>query len=241
MCILIVNYAHSQVSMANNSWLQGTYVRFDISNGFNPLFFKTNAINRMKLNGNYTSGTNQYAIDGFTFGATATNINTSGYLLLGQEVQNGTFFNTKGAFSMLHLNGDKGSFVQELGYRPWMRTGITFTDNQDLSYFGLRQVGTGFDITETTMTWADNTSSTYGPDDFVFRFTGGNGSGSAATTSSNLRTESDFDGMHIGRFTGEGLFGLGNTFGIQTTGIPANLYVRPQSIFTSVMTAKQMP
>lgn len=37
--------------------------------------------------------------------------------------------------------------------------------------------------------------------------------------------------MHIGRFTGEGLFGLGNTFGIQNTSIPANLYVRPQSIF----------
>lgn len=174
ICILIVNYAHSQVSIANNSWLQGRYVGFDISNGINPLLFKTNAINRMKLNGLYTSGTNQYPIDGFAFGTAPTNINTSGYLLLGQEQQNGNFFNTKGAFSMLHLNGDKGTFVQELGYRPWMRTGITFTDNQDLSYFGLRQVGTGNDITETTMTWSDNSSTANGPDDFVFRFTGGN-------------------------------------------------------------------
>lgn len=145
-----------------NSYISGRFLGWDNFSSINPLLFKTVGINRMKLNGNYTSGTNQYAIDGFTFGATANNINTSGYLLLGQEVQNGTFFNTKGAFSMLHLNGDKGAFVQELGYRPWMRTGITFTDNQDLSYFGLRQVGTGFDITETTMTWSDNSSTANG-------------------------------------------------------------------------------
>ena len=231
MCILIVNYAHSQVSIANNSWLQGRYVGFDVSNGINPLLFKTNAINRMKLNGLYTSGSNQYAIDGFTFGATANNINTSGYLLLGPENTNGTFYTTKGAYSALHIKGNLGGFVQELGYRPWMRTGITLTDNQDLSYFGLRQVGTGFDITETTMTWADNSSTANGPDDFVFRFTGGNWSGSANTTNNDLRTISDNDGLHIGRFTGDGLFGLGNTFGIQNTSIPANLYVRPQSIF----------
>ena len=103
MCILIVNYAHSQVSIANNSWLQGRYVGFDVSNGINPLLFKTNAINRMKLNGLYTSGSNQYAIDGFTFGATANNINTSGYLLLGPENTNGTFYTTKGAYSALNI------------------------------------------------------------------------------------------------------------------------------------------
>jgi hypothetical protein len=127
-----------------------------------PIYTVTNGINRMKLNGNYTSGTNQYAIDGFTFGATPTTINTSGFLLIGEGASGSNFLNTKGAFSMLHLNGDKASYVQELGYRPWMRTGITFTDNQDLSYFGLRQVGTGFDITETTMTWFDNSSTANG-------------------------------------------------------------------------------
>lgn len=229
ICISLNGF--SQSSSALNTYVAGRYLGWDANSSINPLLFKTVGINRMKLNGNYTSGANQYAIDGFTYGATPTTINTSGYLLLGQEVQNGTFFNTKGAFSMLHLNGDNGAFVQELGYRPWMRTGITLTDNQDLSYFGLRQVGEGFDITETTLTWSDNSSTANGPDDFVFRFTGGNWSGSATTTNTDLRTISDFDGMHIGRFTGDGLFGLGNTFGIQETGVPANLYVRPQSIF----------
>ncbi len=88
---------------ANNNFAAGRYLGWDNGSGFNPLLFKTVGTNRMKLNGNYTSGTNQYAIDGFTYGAAATNINTSGYLLLGQEVQNGTFFNTKGAYSALHI------------------------------------------------------------------------------------------------------------------------------------------
>ncbi len=140
--ILLTYNVLAQTSAATNAWSSGRYLGYDISNGVNPLLFKTNNLNRMKLNGVYTSLANQYTIDGFAFGLAPTNINTSGYLLLGQEQQNGNFFNTKGAFSMLHLNGDKGKFVQELGYRPWMRTGITFTDNQDLSYFGLRQVGT---------------------------------------------------------------------------------------------------
>jgi hypothetical protein len=134
--------AQSTNGTGANGYLTGRYLGWDNGSGINPLLFKTLGINRMKLNGNYTSGTNQYPIDGFTFGSTATTINTSGYLLLGQEVQNGTFYNNKGAYSLMHLSGSLGTFVQELGYRPWMRTGITFTDNQDLSYFGLRQVGT---------------------------------------------------------------------------------------------------
>jgi hypothetical protein len=46
--------------------------------------------------------------------------------------------NNRGAFSLLHLNGN--GIVQEFGYRPWMKTGITLSDNNDMSYIGLRQV-----------------------------------------------------------------------------------------------------
>jgi hypothetical protein len=89
--------------VANNGYNLNGYLGWNNTSGFNPLLFKTNAINRMKLNGLYTSGSNQYAIDGFTFGATANNINTSGYLLLGPENTNGTFYTTKGAYSALNI------------------------------------------------------------------------------------------------------------------------------------------
>lgn len=56
-----------------------------------------------------------------------------------------------------------------------METGITFTDNQDLSYIGLRKVGSGLDITETVIGWADNSGNVVGPD-------------CVATTSNNLKT-----------------------------------------------------
>lgn len=180
---------------------------------------------RMKLNGTF-DGTNQYIINGYT-----TGLNTSGYLGLG-NTSNGPGNNlwaNKGPFSLLHLNGRIGNTVQEFGYRPWMQTGITLTDNIDLSYIGLRQVGTGTDVTETTITWADNPAGPgVGPDDMAFRFTSGAGNASISTT--DLQTSSDLDGLHIARFAGTGEFGLGNTFGINTTGTPANLYARPASL-----------
>jgi hypothetical protein len=101
ICISLNGF--SQSSSALNTYVAGRYLGWDANSSINPLLFKTVGINRMKLNGNYTSGSNQYAIDGFTFGATANNINTSGYLLLGPENTNGTFYTTKGAYSALHI------------------------------------------------------------------------------------------------------------------------------------------
>ena len=101
MCISLNGF--SQSSSALNSHVAGRYLGWDNFSSINPLLFKTVGINRMKLNGNYTSGTNQYPIDGFTFGLTPTNINTSGYLLLGPENTNGTFYTTKGAYSALNI------------------------------------------------------------------------------------------------------------------------------------------
>ncbi|WP_245545466.1 hypothetical protein [Fluviicola taffensis] len=93
----------------------------------------------MKLNGSLS-----YAIDGY-------NGLRNGYLLLGRGdalINNGLFNPANaGAYSALHLTGAIGGFIQTFGYRPWMQTGVTLTDNQDLSYIGLRQVGTGFDVT----------------------------------------------------------------------------------------------
>ncbi|HXJ99916.1 MAG TPA: hypothetical protein VNJ50_13770 [Gelidibacter sp.] len=177
---------------------------------------RTNNTNRMKLNGNLS-----YAIDGY-------NGNRNGNLLLGWQ-NTGTLYNpNRGAYSLLHLNGE-GTTLQEGGYRSWMKTGITFTGNNDLSYIGLRQVGTGTDITETTIAWSDNQGASHpGPDDMVFRFLASGGGTTAI--SSNLQSVNDYDGLHVARFTSTGNFGLGNTFGTNPTGTPSNLYVRPASL-----------
>jgi hypothetical protein len=176
----------------------------------NPIYTQTNGVNRMKINGSLPYVVNTYP------GV------RDGYLLLGYS---GTFaaplFNgaTNGAYSQLHLNGFDGTFVQTGGYRPWMKTGITLTDNNDLSYFGLRSVA--LDVTETVINWSDNAGSGSGPDELTFRFTSGGGS----TAIGALNIDTDVDGLHIARFTATGNFGLGNTFGV---GNP--IYVSPQSL-----------
>lgn len=186
---------------------------------------------RMKVNGIFTSQANQYSINGFGWNQ---NVNTTGYVLIGNNnnsiTDNSNIYANKGAFSLLHLNGATASNgYQEFGYRPWMKTGITLTGNRDLSYIGLRQIGTIEDITETVIAWSDNGgTSNPGPDDLAFRFTSSGGDNNISTI--NLQTPNDLDGLHVARFTPEGFFGLGNTFGVNTTGTPINLYVRPASL-----------
>lgn len=218
---------------ANNAWYRdgnilggpgGTGNVFGFRVGNSPIYTYTDAQIRHKVNGSYNP-INQYGINGYIGGAGVTNINTSGYLLLGHSAGfSNTLFTTQGAFSLLHLNGRDGTFVQDGGYRPWMKTGITFTDNNDLSYIGIRKVGAGTDVTETVIAWSDNFGTAFpGPDDMAFRFlSGGNGN---TTISNNLLVDNDLDGLHIARFTPEGLFGLGNTFGSG-----GGNYVRPQSL-----------
>lgn len=189
---------------------------------------------RMKLNGNFGPGTgsNQYSISTYgTFGNGPNQVNTSGYLGLGSGLTGSYKLwedNTSGPFTLLHLNGRNGTFVQDAGYRPWMKTGITFTDNQDFMYFGTRGVPSsnpgGYDLTEQIAAWGDNPGSTNTDgDDFVFRFVG-KGSGTTVPIS-NRNNNADIDGRHIARFTSHGNFGIGATFGFASEG-----YTIPQSI-----------
>ncbi len=179
-----------------------------------PIYFitggSTSPFYRMKMNGIF-DGPSQYNINGYG----AADLNTTGYILIGKNnssiTDNKSLYQDKGAFSQLHINGE-GSSYQEYGYRPWMKTGITLTGNRDLSYFGLRKLGSGEDITETTIAWSDNTESWHpGPDEMVFRFISGQASQSYLTDFSG---NNDMDGLHVARFTGAGRMGLGNTFGI---------------------------
>ncbi|MCO5269750.1 MAG: hypothetical protein M9897_12730 [Brumimicrobium sp.] len=113
----------TDAGLNGNTWGANKYLGWNTSNGTNPLLFKTNNVNRMKLNGNLS-----YSIDGYS----ATR---NGNLLIGWQ-NPGTLYNAnRGAYSLLHLNGE-GTLLQEGGYRSWMKTGITFTGNNDLSYIG---------------------------------------------------------------------------------------------------------
>ena len=214
----------------NNFWTRATNTQGQGGNLFgtrwnSPVYFYTGGTmdvnRRAKLNGVFNPLT-QYEINGYVGG----NVNTTGYFLLGENsnAPGGNIYSQLGAFSLLHLNGRDQPGVQEGGFRPWMKTGVTFTDNNDLSYMGIRAVGSGNDITETVIAWSDNQGTSFpGPDDMVFRFTtGGNGN---MNISPDLTTANDLDGRHIARFAASGEFGLGNTFGSGSA-----LYVRPQSL-----------
>ena len=150
---------------------------FGLTNN-SPIYTITNNTLREKLNGDYSFFA-QYSINGYT---AAQGVNTSGYLLIGPNTptQGGgptpNLYQTKGAFSLLHLNGVQnslgGGFTQEYGYRPWMKTGITYTGNNDLMYTGIRALTPGADQSEMLVAWSDNSSPGVGPDDYAFRFIG---------------------------------------------------------------------
>lgn len=188
-----------------------------------PIYTITNGQNRMKLNGDLTGS--QYSINGYT---AAQGVNTSGYLLLGNattvgNVSNASIYGQMGAFSLLHLNG---SSTGELAYRPWMQTGVTFTDGFDLSYVGLRKgngLGTSNTITEMVIAWGnENTVGVSGPDDMVFRFMGTATDLSTTPSADNL-TGSDYDGRHIARFAAQsGNLGIGPDYSHLPAGQPTH-------------------
>lgn len=139
-CIL-VNQINAQSTTAGvgigNVWAANKFLGWDGSSGVNPLLFKTNNLNRMKINGFYGAG--QYTVNGYV--GTTLGIDRSGYVLMGKDMPMSwggpnELYSNYGAFSQLHLNGGIGADVQQFGYRPWMQAGVTFTDNQDLSYIG---------------------------------------------------------------------------------------------------------
>ncbi|MFN2431120.1 MAG: hypothetical protein ABR574_13970, partial [Cryomorphaceae bacterium] len=125
------------------------------------------------------------------------NIDRSGFLGLSQDPN----FFTGGVaspFSLLHINGDNNTAAaQQLGYRAWMRYGITFTHNQDLMYIGPRR-NDADDVTDAVIAWADNTQfSQNGPDNLVFMFTTGGATG---------------NDLETGRMTAAGFTGIGTSW-----------------------------
>jgi hypothetical protein len=215
-CILIIHnktYAQAIPSGTSNpgiNWHRGGNTIgaganiFGTATGFNsPIFTITNGVNRTRLN-----GTVGYPVNGFA-GI------RDGFFLLGQDdnVAGGTLYGTaaRGAFSLLHLNGNNSTgFAQELGYRPWMQTGITLTENNDRAYFGYRSIlGEANDL---VLNWSDNAfGPSPGPDNLVFNFTTSVGPALPSGNTADLFGD-DLDGREIMRLTGFGNVGIGPRF-----------------------------
>ena len=107
-----------------------------------PIYTHTNNKNRMIVNGDKTATINSYpgqVTDGFV--GIGANTALQGFPWNGPAA---------GPFSLLHLNSGVGGFVQQFGWRPWMKYGITSTHNQDLMFFGQRATG-GLDVTDVVI------------------------------------------------------------------------------------------
>ena len=88
-----------------------------------------------------------------------------------------------------------------------MKYGITSTHNQDLMFIGQRQNGSGFDVTDVVVGWADNSGpGAVGPDNMVFDFLGGAAGGTDDLLGTSL------NGREIMRLTGYGNVGIGPRF-----------------------------
>lgn len=163
------------------------------------LRFETGGSNiRMRINGTSTA-----TVNGF-------NINNSGFVAI---TNNPMFWNDSGSpktpFSLLHLAGSSVNY-QQTGYRDWMIDGITFTTNNDLDFIGPRSVST--DVTEFVIGWTDNSSSSFGPDDLVFRFLSGDGTAGSGANSSLGTQIMRCAGADNGRVGVGAEFDLGNDF-----------------------------
>ncbi len=144
MILPFIGVSQSTTATNNQNGGQTRYLGFD--NNFS-LRTVTNGVTRIRLNGSLVSNITGY---------TANDV--SGYMGLGSGgfASVDGWFNANAPLTLLQLKGRNGTFIQTMGYRPWMQTGISLTDNQDFSYFGLRKVGSGYDVTETTISWSDN-------------------------------------------------------------------------------------
>ena len=184
LLLAFTQHLAGQSTSGNNNPGTGKFIGYNAA-GQN-LDFRTNNITRMRL---METGVN--TVEGYTY-------NHDGFLMLSMD-PNG--FNYK-PFSLLHLNGlgNHSWGPQPFGYRDWMKAGIIFTHNRDFMYVG--PMSNGLDKTDAVIAWADNKESgDIGPDVLRFLFT--NRTQGSTTISSNVFDDSDYDGVELGRMTGQ--------------------------------------
>ena len=152
-----------------------------------PINFRTNNLLRMRLNHTLSN-----SINGFPAAP------RNGFLGLAGRPDFWTAGGSVGPFSRLHLSDDVGTntaliYAQQIGYRPWMRNGITFTGNSDQSYIG-HKYGATDDNTDFVVQWSDNPNgSPWGVDRMKFVF-------STTYNSTATKGAATLDGLEAMRF-----------------------------------------
>ncbi len=153
-----------------------------------PQEWRTNNILRMRLNESLPG----QPVNNFP------SVDLSGHLGIGAPVP-------AQALSFLHINNN-GSFFA--GFRPWMRTGVSMSENTDWMYVGAKNQGE--DLVDAVINWGDNKEAdpTYGPDALRFIFT---------RIMTGLNPASQMDGLELARIIpdpmgDQGYFGIGDYF-----------------------------
>jgi hypothetical protein len=150
-------------------WDSGTLQALEVRHDGNfPIDWYTDALQRMRLQETVTYG----GLGSFS------NVVGDGYIGLAGEPS--FFSSAPGAFSRLHLaHSDAGFNTTDIGWRPWMQNGITFTGNGDQMYIGHKYTyndpmnehsGIAADYTDAVIQWSDNPGTWLG-DRMRFIFT----------------------------------------------------------------------
>ena len=167
--VLGASHAQGQVSVPGHSgvpgdhlgWNAGTLQALEVRHdGNQQIQWYTDALHRMGLYPNVNNTVNGYTI------------NQTGYFGLSDEP---AFFTGSGPFSKIHLVEAMGStnpvnYAQVLGFRDWMRNGVTMTGNSDQCYIGAKY--NEDDNSDLVLQWSDNPEDAiYGTDRLRFLFT----------------------------------------------------------------------
>jgi hypothetical protein len=207
------------VNQANKAWYRGGNAALPGTENIfgtlwnSPIYTQTSAINHMKLNGTVSypiAGAPSAPRDGFLLLTNNPNIFVGG-------TPGGLMGAASGAFSLLHLVGDDSPNMQTNGYRNWMRNGLSFNNNFDAAFVGVRRMPNTLnppfqdDVSDFVLNWSDNPGSSVGtrtPDNLVFCFT------SAYASSSGLTdlVGNSLYGRETMRHTSDGLVGIGPRF-----------------------------
>jgi hypothetical protein len=133
---------------------QPKFLGWNNTNGVNPLFFRTNAITRMRLNGEET---HNYLGSGYM-------LDVKGHFGIGLN----NYFAGKTPLTMLHLEGPNNTIFDGGQLRTWMKTGMFARENSDFMYVGMKPVGTN--RSDAAVSWGDDVFSPEGPDNLLFLF-----------------------------------------------------------------------
>ena len=185
--LLLFSASYAQISNPSNlatpnpeyvGWngIGGNTKPLDIRNIFNqPIHFFTYNNHRMRINGDLT-----WQCGGF---ASQT---VNGYVGISPT----GFFNNNSPWSMLHLDGPDNTGaggVSNLGWRPWMKTGVFMKENSDAMYVGMQAQGDDENRSDAVINWSDDFASPLGPDRLKIVFTSVGGGGNNPLNCSSLQ------------------------------------------------------